>query len=101
MRVVIITTTTIIIIVIIIKKKLDKYGELRRELKKIWNLRELIIIIIIMRLRPFPLSSVGWCASCNNNNNNNTKIIIIIIIIVPPEGYHFVVVEGPCASQRS
>ena len=23
------------------------------------------------RLRPLPLSLVGWCASCNNNNNNH------------------------------
>ena len=23
------------------------------------------------RLRPLPLSLVGWCASCNNNNSNN------------------------------
>ena len=23
------------------------------------------------RLRPFPLSLIGWCSSCNNNNNNN------------------------------
>ena len=25
------------------------------------------------RLRPIPLSLVGWCASCNNNNNNNNN----------------------------
>ena len=25
------------------------------------------------RLRPLPLSLVGWCASCNNNNNNNNN----------------------------
>ena len=36
------------------------------------------IIIIIMlgacsRLRPLPLSLVGWCASCNNINNNNNN----------------------------
>ena len=25
------------------------------------------------RLRPLPLSLVGWCASCNYNNNNNNN----------------------------
>ena len=25
------------------------------------------------RLRPLPLSLVGWCASCYNNNNNNNN----------------------------
>ena len=25
----------------------------------------------MLRLRPFPLSLVGWCASWNNNNNDD------------------------------
>ena len=25
------------------------------------------------RLRPLPLSLVGWCASCNNDNNNDNN----------------------------
>ena len=33
------------------------------------------------RLRPLPLSIVGWYASCNsNNNNNNNKIISGVIV---------------------
>ena len=29
----------------------------------------------LSRLRPIPLSLVGWCASCDNNNNNNNNNI--------------------------
>ena len=30
------------------KEKLDNYGELRRELKKIWNLREVRVIPVVI-----------------------------------------------------
>ena len=30
------------------------------------------------RLRPLPLSLVGWCASCNNNNNNVSYLYRLI-----------------------
>ena len=33
------------------------------------------ITIMVIMMRPLPLSLVGWCASCNDNDNDDDNII--------------------------
>ena len=63
------------------KDKMKGYNDLKRELKKIWDMPVKVTPVVVGALGTTPKKLKQRSIDNNNNNNNNNLMIIIIIII--------------------